>query len=158
MALPPKLCPECESEYVHAMTSCVHCDVELVHLDELVAAPARELPPASELSLVRAAGMGWVLALSERLVEAGIAHRVDPLEPRDEGDTTPPGPYGVYVCEKDLESARRIDAAHIEREIPDADLGGGAAVAENACPACGDLISESDPECAGCGLAFGPVE
>ena len=123
MALPPKLCPECEAEYVHTATRCAHCDVELVHADELVSAQAKDLPPASELSLVRAAGMGWVLALSERLVETGIPHRVDPLEERDTGKGEPPGPYGVYVLERDLEPARRIDAEHIAREIPDADGG-----------------------------------
>lgn len=158
MALPPKVCPECESEYMHTATSCVHCNVELVHFEERVAAPANELPPASELSLVRAAGMGWVLSLSGRLVEAEIPHRVDPLEERDEGSGTPPGPYGVYVRERDLDAARRVDAAHIAHEIPDAHEASGHSVAEDACPACGDPISESDAECAGCGLAFGPVE
>jgi hypothetical protein len=158
MALPPKVCPECESEYMHTVTSCVHCDVELVPFEELVAAPASELPPSSELSLVRAAGMGWVVSLSERLVEAAIPHRVDPLEKRDEGSGNPPGPYGVYVRERDLDAAQRIDAAHIAHEIPDAHEASGHAVAEDACPACGDPISESDAECAGCGLAFGPVE
>jgi hypothetical protein len=158
MALPPKVCPECESEYMHTVTSCVHCDVELVPFEELVAAPASELPPSSELSLVRAAGMGWVVSLSERLVEAAIPHRVDPLEKRDEGSGNPPGPYGVYVRERDLDAAQRIDAAHIAHEIPDAHEASVHAVAEDACPACGDPISESDAECAGCGLAFGPVE
>ena len=132
IVLPPKVCPECESEYMHTVTSCVHCDVELVHFEERVAAPANELPPASELSLVRAAGMGWVLALSERLVEAEIPHRVDPLEERDEGSGTPPGPYGVYVRERDLDAARRNDAAHIANEIPAADEASRNSVDEDA--------------------------
>jgi hypothetical protein len=158
MALPPKVCPQCESEYVHTAVVCAHCNVELVDAGSWVPTPARELPAASELALVRAAGMGWVLALSERLVEAEIPHRVEPLEGGGKEDEAPPGPYGVYVREADLAAAHRIDAAHLAREIPEAETADADSFGEDACPACGEPISESDTECGECGLPFGPAE
>lgn len=155
MALPPKMCPRCESEYMHTASVCAHCDVELVDSGAWVRAPVQELPAASELALVRAAGMGWVLGLSERLVEAEIPHRVEPLEARDDRGETSAGPYGVYVREGDLAFARRIDAAHLAHEIPEAEVADAGSFGEDACPACGEAISERDAECGACGLVFG---
>lgn len=159
MALPPKVCPACESEYLHSAIVCAHCEVALVHPDELAAAPAPEdLPPAADLSLLRAAGAAWALRLSERLVEEEIPHRLEPLAVGEAERDVSAGPYGVYVREADLPAARRVDAAHLAREMPDAGALEPGAFDEDACPACGDPLSPGDAECGGCGLALGPVE
>ncbi len=154
MALPPKVCPSCAEEYVHSVSRCVHCDVDLVAADALPAAPPSDLPPASELTAIRFASAGWALALSERLVEEAIAHRVEPAS-GDAPEAGRAGPYGVYVRAEDEARARAIDAEQLGREIPDLpDDWEGAAAAAEGCPACGAAVPEGAGECPDCGLAL----
>jgi hypothetical protein len=155
MTLPPKYCPECGEEYVHTMTTCVDCGVPLA----LERAPiaVRDLPPAAMLLRVRTATVAWSRGFSERLTEAGIAHRV---ELAAETDASPVGNRGerlcsVYVREEDAASAARLDAEHLRSQIPDVPDDFGVAVpGEDTCPACGDPADLAAAECAGCGLAF----
>lgn len=155
MALPPKICPECGEEYVHSAESCFHCDVPLVLEGELSDAPAEELASSSELVPVRVASAGWALALSGRLVEAGIAHRVEEASgdpPRSPGRAQP---YAVLVRPEDAERARAIDAEQMQREIPDLPEGWDAAAADaEGCPACGAALEADAAECPDCGLAL----
>jgi hypothetical protein len=163
MTLPPKLCPRCGEEYLHTALECVHCEVALVHPDQAGQVSAYELPPPSELRRIRAAGAGWVVSLSERLAEREIPHRVEPLDEAEaDAQGGGAGPYGVYVREEDFEAAKAIDTAYLKREMPDLDesqleeaLAGGD---DDACPACGDPVAPDAAECAGCGLALGPIE
>ena len=77
MALPPKVCPECQEEYVHTTEVCVSCDVPWILEGEQVeedAAP--ELPPISELVCIRSAPLSWATALTGRLTGAGIGARL----------------------------------------------------------------------------------
>lgn len=163
MAYPPKFCPECRDEYIHAATVCSTCNVALVLEEDLVLESGPdEMPPISELVCIRASAVGWALALSERLSEAGIPHRVQAASADDDdGSRNRPGhnlPYGVFVLEADLEAAQQIDAEHTAHEIPDmSDLPEGA-LNPDGCPACGDPIDEEADECPGCGLALLPAE
>jgi len=155
MTLPPKICPECGEEYVHSAQECIHCDVPLVLEAELAEAPVEELAPSSDLVSVRVASAGWALALSERLVEAGIPHRVEAVA----GDSSPaPGrahPYAVLVRPQDVGRARGIDAEQMQREIPDLPEGWDAPGAEaEGCPACGAALAADAAECPDCGLAL----
>jgi hypothetical protein len=162
MPLPPRVCPECREEYVHSTLVCVHCDVALVHADEVGSDAVDELPPISELHCVRAASVGWALGLSERLGEAGIPHRVEAASEGEEGRERRPGrnlPYGVYVRSEDLAAASEIDLRTLREEIPDLPEGFEMAEgAEDACPACGEPVDVGAPECPGCGLALGGEE
>lgn len=160
MPMPPKLCPECGEEYVHAASVCAHCDVPLVLEGEAPeAARVGELPPISELVCVRASSAGWAMGLSERLVEAGIPHRVQAASAEaDEGGQRRPGsnlPYGVFVRSEDEPAATEIDLAYTEHQIPDLPEDFAAtAIDSDQCPACGEAILETASECPGCGLAL----
>jgi hypothetical protein len=160
MQLPPKVCPECGEEYVHAASMCVHCDVALQLPSEGAGAEPEGLPPASELTLVRAASVSWVRGFSLRLAEAGIPHRVELFDAA--GDTrarAQAGTCGVYVRPADAEEALRIDAAHLRSEIPDLpDEVGPAEAGADGCPACGEAIGPDASECGSCGLPFLDVE
>jgi hypothetical protein len=157
MPLPPKLCPECGEEYVHSAVRCVHCDVDLVHAEEM---PERdvgaELPPPAELTAIRVASAGWALALSERLVEAGIPHRIEEVaEETGDAGSRAAGPYGVYVRAADAARARALDGEQLAREIPDLPEDWEAAPEGEGCPACGAALPEAAAECPDCGLSLG---
>ena len=160
MQLPPKICPECGEEYLHSASVCIHCDVSLLPEGEQPARLQREeLPPISELICVRASSVGWARSLSERLVEAGIPHRIEAASSdADDGSRRHPGrilPYGVYVYPEDEAEASRIDRAHTEHQIPDIPEDfDPSAVSEDSCPACGESILAAESECPGCGLAL----
>jgi hypothetical protein len=139
---------------------CFHCDIPLVQDgDQSEEDSAPQLPPISELVCIRAAPMSWATALSKKLAEAGIAHRIQTAgDDADEGSQRRPGynmPFGIFVLEKDQEAASQIDVAFTGSQIPDlpenfeTDGEGG-----DHCPACGDSILEAEDECPGCGLAL----
>jgi hypothetical protein len=163
MAIPPKVCPRCGEEYLHTAIECVHCQIALVHHDQVGEIPVEELPPPSELRRIRAAGAAWVVSLSEQLTEREIPHRVEPLNDAEaDAQGGGAGPYGVYVRDEDFEAAKAIDTAYLKREMPDLDesqleeaLAGDD---DDGCPACGDPVAPDAVECAGCGLALGPIE
>jgi hypothetical protein len=163
---PPKFCPECRDEYIHAATVCADCDVPLIFEGELGnAAVTQELPPISELVCIRASSVGWAMALSEKLAGAGIPHRIQAAGEEDgAGDRQRPGqnlPYGVFVMDEDVEAATEIDIEHTKSEIPDIPQDFDTAFterADDACPACGDPIDVAMDECRGCGLAILPAE
>ena len=165
MLLPPKICPECREEYLHAASVCIHCDVPLVLEGEaaLVDSAAEALPPASELVCVRASSVGWAMSLSEHLVEAGIPHRIQAAtSDDDEGEQRKPGqnlPYGVFVLAEHEEAATRIDAAHTGQQIPDIPEDfGESEISADDCPACSASILPTATECPDCGLALLPPE
>jgi hypothetical protein len=155
MTLPPKHCPECGQEYLHSVAVCADCGVALVLEREPIAAV--ELPPASALRLVRTATLSWSRSFSARLVEAGIAHRVE-LEPDADGSalaTRGERLASVFVREGDVAEAARLDAEHLRRQIPDVPEDFGlAAPQQDLCPACGESADLAAAECASCGLAF----
>jgi hypothetical protein len=165
MLLPPKICPSCRDEFVHAATFCAECDVELVLPENLSAAVVPTIPPASDLTCVRVAASGWSLGLAERLVERDILHRVELMESGGSAEV-----YGVFVLPEDVEVAREIDAEHARREMPDLPDGFDPQhmmarpapleeeASEEVCPACGDPIDDTVTECAGCGLFLAAPE
>ena len=100
----------------------------------------------------------WTRALSERLSEAGIAHRVQPdTRSIDEGGVDPArfggeNLYGCWVRPKELDAARAIDSeifAPLETEAAP------EATGEESCPACGSGFGVDALQCPDCGLSFG---
>ena len=87
MPLPPKVCPQCKEEYVHTTSVCFHCNVPLVLDGEQPEEGSEpQLPSISEMVCIRAAPMSWATALSKKLAEAGIAHRIQAAgDDSDEG-------------------------------------------------------------------------
>ena len=164
MLLPPKICPECGDEYVHAASVCVHCDVPLVLEGEQPEARlGGELPPVSELVCIRAAAMSWVKGLSEKLAAAGISHRIEAWsEDEEDGSHRKPGhnlPFGIFVLPKHREAAIKIDDEYMDSQIPDIpESADSAEGTSDGCPACGESISESATECPDCGLALLTLE
>lgn len=158
------VCPRCEAEYLATAIECVECGVALVHPEQLASAAVQDLPPASELTCIRAASIAWTRALSERLSDAGIAHRVEAIrgdaDDDDDAVRNRPNyrlPCGVYVRPEDVAAAAQIDAAFMRSQIPDLpdghEISGGSQDAE-ACPACGERVGLGARECPGCGLAL----
>ena len=154
-------CPECESEYLASVTHCASCEVPLVADLAAAVREADQMPPIEELSLVRAASLGWAQGLSSSLAEAGVSHRIQAVGDDDDDDerlSQQPNahlPYGVWVLEADLPRARRIDEDYMRGQIPDMPAEGPELGAEgDGCPACGDPVPESASECPGCGLAI----
>jgi len=165
MVLPPKVCPACREEYVHAASICSHCNLPLVLEGEVtpIESSTEEMPPVSELVCVRASSVGWAMSLSELLAEAGIPHRIQAAtSDADEGEARKPGqnlPYGVFVRAEHEAAATRIDLAHTERQIPDIpDDFGQSEISSDACPACGEAIEPAATECPDCGLTLLPAE
>ena len=162
----PLFCPECRSEYLPTASRCAQCDVDLVPEHALSGADAaQEMPPASELVCIRAASLGWVRGLSERLAEAGISHRLEAAtDDLEDGSRRRPGvnlPYGVYVREENVALATRVDAEHARAQIPDLDIEAAAVVGSaleeaesDGCPACGAALGPADEECPDCGLGL----
>lgn len=154
----PVFCPECRSEYVPSATRCVECDVALVAEHALGEHRPDELPPISELVCVRASAVGWAQALSERLAEAGISHRIEATsDDEDEGSVRRPGanlPYGVYVRREDVEAAAAVDAEYMQSQIPDMPDATAGDVDAESCPACGAATGADANECSDCGLAL----
>jgi len=160
---PYKACPECRSEYRLEVLRCVDCDVELVHISELPPEgpdALADFPPASELECVRVAPLAWIRALSDALQEAGVPHRVQPARAEDAPEGQRPdifgdvGLFGLYLRAEDLEPARELDGLISARLLPEEapDLADGE---DDACPACGTLLSPEAVECPDCGLQFG---
>lgn len=151
----PVFCPECHAEYLWKATTCVDCDVALVSANALQqgTGAASELPPVSQLVCIRAAAVGWCRGLSEKLLEAGISHRIEAAADDEDGAAGRPGahlPYGVYVRPEDADAAVRVDAAFMRQQIPDlADV-----PADGDCPACGEGVPPDAEECPACGLAL----
>jgi hypothetical protein len=135
-------CPECESEFLASASECADCGVALVPDLAAAAREASALPPVSELSLVRAASVGWAQGLSERLADAGISHRIQAVgDDDDETLRERPNallPFGVWVLEADLERARSIDDEFLRGQIPDLPEEGpdpSLEAADDQCPA-----------------------
>jgi hypothetical protein len=154
----PVLCPSCGAEYVWTATTCSDCGVALVAGGSLETRTHEGLPPISELVCVRAASVGWARALSERLAEAGISHRIEVAhDDGDDGAERRPGvnlPFGVYVLPADLEAAAEVDAEFMQSQLPDLSRDAGAApVDPESCPACGAATGGA-AECPDCGLAL----
>ena len=161
------ICPQCEAEYLATAIECVECRVALVHPEQLAAVEVEDLPPVSELTCIRAASVAWTRALSERLSEAGIPHRVEAIsEGADDDDSVRKRPNfrlpcGVYVRPDDSRAAAEVDADFMRSQIPDLpdglEISGGSQDAES-CPACGEHVSLDTRECPGCGLVLAVEE
>ena len=154
----PVFCPECHAEYLWTAKVCTECDVALVPETALGDASSDELPPVSQLVCIRAAAVGWCRLLSERLLAAGISHRIEAAADDDEdGAERRPGahlPYGVYVRPEDEAAAVAVDADFMRSQIPDlpdVEASGGDA---DRCPACGENVTPDTEECPECGLAL----
>ena len=154
-----RICPLCEGEFTLSVNECPDCYVGLVSPSERPEPVAPEaFPEIAELNCVRVGPLPWTRALSEKLGEGAIPHRVEPdrrseseggIDPRRFGGEDL---YGTWVKSEDLEAARSIDRllfAPLELEAaPDAQ-------GDEACPACGAVLPVEAMECAECGLSFG---
>ncbi|NRA07664.1 MAG: hypothetical protein HRU02_05845 [Myxococcales bacterium] len=154
-------CPRCRCEYLRNVLECADCGVELVPEYSLEALGREEMPPIAELTCIRSASVGWAQALSQRLSEAGISHRIEavPDEARGESVRGEPDallPYGVWVREADLPAAREVDENFLRSQIPDLpeDLSAHEPAGDEQCPACGTAVSPNAQECSDCGLVL----
>ena len=154
-----RICPSCEEEFTLSVTECPDCRVSLTVPDEEAgSAPPPEFPQASELECVRVGPLPWTRALSDKLTELGIAHRVEPdTRTEEQGGVDPrrfggEDLYGTWVRREEAEAAGAIDAeifAPLEVEsAPEAQ-------GDETCPACGSGLATDAMACSDCGLSFG---
>ena len=156
-----KLCPSCRSEFQDWVTHCPDCKVALqLSGAALPPQPARELPPARELSCIERGDPRALHEIAERLQAAGLSCRIDaypPDEPirlggRGSGVATT---FGLYVHPADAEEATRVRTRLVQETLPESvghELAAGTELHD--CPACGEPLAEAARECAACGLAF----
>ena len=159
MTAAPVFCPRCGEEYLASTTECVDCGVPLVAESQLGSHAPGEMPPVSELVMVRASSVGWARNLSRLLADAGISHRIEAAGGDDEDDLVKRRPnaqlpFGVYVHPQDEAAALAIDEAHLRSEIPDLPDEMDAAADADTCPACGTAVSPASTECSECGLVL----
>jgi hypothetical protein len=152
-----KLCPRCGCEYLATVEVCADCGLALVWEGEARDPQGEDLvlPSQEGLVRVREAELGWAMGLGKALARAGIPHRLDPVAP---GGTS--GRWVVSVGEADATRAQEVDADYARGELPALEAAPappGAAGSEDACPACGEPVTEAVTECPGCGLVFAPV-
>jgi hypothetical protein len=154
----PLFCPECRGEFLATATQCSECGVSLVPASELERHASGAMPPVEELVCVRASSVGWAQALSERLAEAGISHRIEVThDDSEDGSVRRPGanlPFGVYVRPEDSEAAEAVDAEFMRSQLPDLETGEEPSDDPDACPACGARAEAGAEECPDCGLAL----
>jgi hypothetical protein len=104
-----------------------------------------------EYQLLRSATFDWTHALSARLEEEGVPHRVTPVGERRSTD----GLWAVYVPFSELELAHEIDREVMLELFPDLPEDFDPAAHDTGqCPACGEPVTEGATSCASCGLAF----
>ncbi|HKC50355.1 MAG TPA: zinc ribbon domain-containing protein [Myxococcota bacterium] len=104
-----------------------------------------------EFQLLRSATFEWTHALSARLEEEGVPHRVTPVGERRATDVQ----WAVYVPFTELELAREIDREVMLELFPDLPQDfDPAALDTSRCPACQEPVVEGAAICASCGLAF----
>ncbi len=161
-----KLCPSCRSEYVRTALRCADCGAALVFADEFAPPPEEaagaELPPASELSLVRSGSASDLDAFAELLQELGISSRIDSYPPGKRIDASATGArsrgagagsrLGLYVLEADLADAASAIEERMLSELPDAVRVERGEL--SACPACSAPIAADAIACSDCGLEF----
>lgn len=155
MQLPPKYCPDCGEEFLHAASRCSDCGVDLV-LDPQTSQAAPELPEAGELVAVRGADLRWIRELEERLARAGIPCRVEIGETR-------PGAAArgtLFVRPEDAEGAAAIDAEFAREQIPDLPEGTTSLWVESGdtCPACSSPVPPDATACPDCGLVIAAAD
>ena len=154
-----RICPSCEEEFTLTATECPDCRVSLV-FPGVEEAPevAPAFPQKDELECVRVGPLPWTRALSDKLTEAGIAHRVEPdTRSEEEGGVDPrrfggEDLYGTWVRPEEAEAAGAIDAevfAPLEVERAPEAMG------DETCPACGAALPADAMTCPDCGLSFG---
>lgn len=152
------ICPSCHEEFTLLVAECAHCGIALVSPGERPDDGLLEdFPDTNELDCVRVGPLPWTRALSEKLSEAGIAHRVQPdTRTEAEGgiDRSRFGGedlYGTWVEPDELDAAQAIDTA-IFAPL-EADLEPEASEGET-CPACGGSLAVDSAQCPDCGLSF----
>ena len=155
-----KVCPDCRAEYLPHIEQCADCGAILT-LPGQPAPPAPQpadatVSPHGDLVSVRVADLDWARRLGARLERAGIDHRLE-AEAAAGGRCHGAGRFRVLVRRPDAEAAMRVDAEQLQEEVPEMARVDTGAPAGDACPACGDSVSETAAECPSCGLALMPV-
>jgi len=156
-----KVCPDCNAEYLPHIERCADCGAVLILPGQ--PAPASASPPPEgrvqvrdDLVCVRVADLDWARRLGARLERAGIDHLME-TEQTAGATCCGSGRFRVMVRRTDAEAAVQVDGEQLRREVPEMDQLPQSSLNAEACPACGNPVSESAAECPSCGLAIMPV-
>jgi hypothetical protein len=156
-------CPQCGGEYQYTVSRCADCGCALEDAPADSQLDTTPLPHASELVPVRIGSPWSSEELAGALQQAGISSRIDshppgqplrgPEQASRDGFSGSLARVAVYVRERDLEAAQRVDAELFASRTPDATLG-AASGDSGMCPGCGIPLSQTAASCAACGLEF----
>ncbi len=151
-------CPKCRVGFAPNTAICPICKIPLASVEELGDDPGKIPEPVivdddlSSLQKLRAADVGWIHHLQDKLAETGIPHRIEPSDPLRML-------FSVYVRPEDLSRAKNIDEKVFAVEVPDSE---GMPPVEDldfsSCPGCGNRLGEQDTQCRSCGLVLLPTE
>jgi len=157
--MPYKYCPSCREEYRHDFERCAHCDVALVHEDQLEAESQSYLPEVTELVYLVDGTRVWIEILAAKLRGAGVGYRMESMAALFEKGVLDPEAHpvgeGIFVQRGDHERAKEITSEHMQADLATVSGEGDSHEAsENSCPAGGHGLGPADEECSDCGLPF----
>jgi RNA polymerase subunit RPABC4/transcription elongation factor Spt4 len=148
------VCPRCKVGFAPDTAICPICKIPLVSEDWPSETPTPVIltDDLSSLEELRAAGLDWIHHLQDKLAEAGIPHRIELSNPRNNF-------FSVFVRPEDLPRAKEIDDKVFAAEVPD---GKGIPHVEEldfwSCPGCGNRLGEKELNCSNCGLVLFPAD
>jgi RNA polymerase subunit RPABC4/transcription elongation factor Spt4 len=148
------VCPRCKIGFAPDTAICPICKIPLISEDwaDETPAPVILTDDLSSLEELRAADLDWIHHLQDKLAEAGIPHRIELSNPRNNF-------FSVFVRPEDLDRAKDIDEKVFAAEVPD---GEGMPPVEEldfwSCPGCGNRLGEKELTCSNCGLVLFPAD
>ena len=148
------VCPLCKVGFAPDTAICPICKTPLVPEDWPSETPTPVIltDDLSSLEELRVAGLEWIHHLQDMLAEAGIPHRIELSNPRNNF-------FSVFVRPEDLPRAKDIDDKVFAAEVPDSE--GMPHVEELdfwSCPGCGNRLGEKELICSNCGLVLSPAD
>ncbi len=143
-----KICPSCGAQYYAHITHCSDCNVALV--DQLPdIEPERDFDPEKAIVIAT----GTVANLKKLIVmieEAGVPHRVRPIDGESTLELTPGTLFGIYIDPDDADAIADLVRKQTMAEYPEIEKAREQLEA-GICPACGFEAGEAKT-CPECGL------
>ncbi|MBI5971000.1 MAG: hypothetical protein HY884_07585 [Deltaproteobacteria bacterium] len=149
------VCPSCGAEYFAHITTCHHCEIELVAPERLEEA-RMNLPKAGGqlVQIIEDGSYERVKALADGLETYGIEAKALKLS----GNSCKSGAaYGIFVPETLAEAAMQAIHGIWKELFPETveSISSMDKMNDGLCPACGAVLTTMAIECPDCGLNLG---
>jgi len=154
-----KLCPVCQSEYLHHIQKCVDCGADLLLPEEQrKAQEEKKLLGDKALengAVVREGDLDWMTELREVLVHAGIPCKLHSELNCKKGCCG--DKFQLVVSPDNLDRAQQKIEEYFMAINPEL-LTANELIKEGKCPACGFPLATDERECPECGLSLLIIE